>query len=81
MLNFDILDKGPGIVSPACFVYDFSKKISSCYIPLTDQILLPGCLYFLRYWAYFLRYWAICVLQLFVIQVMTSWVLKLTLYF
>ena len=74
MLNFDILDKGPGIVSPACFVYDFSKKYSSCYIPLTDQMSLPGCLYFLRYWA-------ICVLQLFVTQVATSWILKLTSYF
>ena len=27
MLNFDILDKGLGIVSPAHFVYDFSTKI------------------------------------------------------
>ena len=26
MFNFDILDKGLGIVSPAHFVYDFSKK-------------------------------------------------------
>ena len=40
MFNFDILDKGLGIVSPAHFVYDFSKKkkCSSCYIVLTDQI-------------------------------------------
>ena len=30
---------------------------------------------------YFLRYWAICVLQLFVNQVVTSWILKLTLSF
>ena len=30
-----------------------------CYIPLTDQISLSDCLYFLRYWA-------ICVLHLFV---------------
>ena len=35
MLNFDFLDKGLGIVSPAHFVYDFSV---SCYILLTDQI-------------------------------------------
>ena len=27
MFNFDILDKGLGIVSPAHFVYDFSTKI------------------------------------------------------
>ena len=52
----------------------FQQKCSSFYNLLTDQISLPGCLYFLRYWA-------ICVLQLFVIQVVTSWILKLTLYF
>ena len=27
MLNFDFLDKGLGIVSPAHFVYDFSTKL------------------------------------------------------
>ena len=27
MLNFDILDKGLGIVSPAHVVYDFSAKM------------------------------------------------------
>ena len=43
----------------------FQQKCSSCYILLTDQILLPGSLYFLRYWA-------ICVFQLFVNQVVTS---------
>ena len=74
MLNFDFLDKGLGIVSPAHFVYDFEQKCSLCYILLTDQISLPGCLYFVRYWA-------ICVLQLFVNQVVTSWILKLTLSF
>ena len=36
--------------------------------------LLLGC-------HYFVRYWAICVLQLFVNQVVTSWILKLTLSF
>ena len=65
--------KGLGIVSTAHFAYDFQQKCS-CYILLTDQISLPGCLYFLRYWA-------ICVLQLFVNQVVTSWILKLTLSF
>ena len=74
MLNFDFLDKGLGIVSPAHFVYDFSTKCSSCYILLSDQISLPGCLYFLKYWA-------IYVLQLFVNQVVRSWILKLTLSF
>ena len=74
MLNFDISDKGLGIVSPAYFVYVYQKKCSSCYILLTDQISLAGCLYFLRYWAVY-------VLQLFVNQVVTSWILKLTLSF
>ena len=36
-----------------------------CYILLIDQFLLSGCLYFVRYWA-------ICVLKLFVNQVVTS---------
>ena len=61
MLNFDVLDKGLRIVSPAHFMYDSIL----CYILLTDQISLHGCLYFLRYWA-------ICVLQFFVNQVVTS---------
>ena len=65
MLNFDILDKGLGIVFPAHFVYIFKQKCSSSYILLTDQISVSGCLYFLRYWA-------ICALQLFVNQVVTS---------
>ena len=74
ILTFDFLDKGLGIVSSAHFVYDCSAKCSSCYILLSDQISLLGCLYFLKYWA-------ICVLQFFVNQVMTSWILKLSLPF
>ena len=50
----------------------FQQKYSTYYILLTDQISLSG---------YFLRYWAICVLQLFVNEVVTSWILKLTLSF
>ena len=73
MLNFVFLDKGLGIVSPAHFVYDFSTKMFLTLYPvlLTGQISLPGCL----------RYWAIYVLQLFVNQVVTSWILKVTLSF
>ena len=41
---------------------------------LTDQISLSNCLSFFRNWS-------ICIWQLFVNQVMTSWVLKLTLSF
>ena len=62
MLNFDFLGKGMEIVSPSHSVYDFSKKNVSFYALLTDQISLPDCLFFLRYWS-------ICVLQLFVNQV------------
>ena len=66
MLNFDFLEKGLGIVSSLHFVHDFSKKKDfSCYVLLTDQTSLPDCLYFLRYWS-------ICVLQLFINQVVTS---------
>ena len=74
MLKFNFLDKGLGIVSSAHFAYDFQQKCSLCYILLTAQISLPGCLYFLRYWA-------ACALQLFVNQSVTSWVLKLNLSF
>ena len=51
-----------------------TKRKNICYILLIDQISLSGCLYFQRYWA-------ICVLQLFVNQVVTSGILKLTLSF
>ena len=72
--TFDFLDKCLGIVSPAYFVYDFLTKIFLILYLLTDQTSWPGCLFFLRYWT-------ICVLQLFVNQVVTSWILKLTLSF
>ena len=56
-----------------CLIFGiiFKEKCFSCCILLIDQISLPGCLYFMRYWA-------ICLLQLFVNQVVTSWILKLT---
>ena len=41
---------------------------------LTDQISLSGYLYSLGYWA-------ICVLQLFIVEAVTSYILKLTLAF
>ena len=74
MINFDFLNKGVGIVSPPHFVYGFQRKRSSYYILVTDQISLRDCLYLSRYLE-------ICVLQLIVIQVMTSWILKLSLFF
>ena len=68
MLNNYFLEKGMGIVSPPHFVYDFPRKMFPMlyYTLLTDQILLPDDLYFLRYWS-------ICVLmKLFFNQVVTS---------
>ena len=65
MLNFDFLEKSLGIVSPSYFVHDFSRKMFLKLYSLTDQIPLPDCFYFLRYWS-------LCVLQLFVNQVVTS---------
>ena len=65
MLKFVFLDEGLGIFLQHILCIIFQQKCSSWYIVLTDQISLSGCLYFLRYWA-------ICVLQLFVNQVVTS---------
>ena len=65
MSNVDFLDKCLGIVSPAHFVYDFYQKCTLCYTLLTDQISSPGL-------PCFSRYWTICVLRLFVNQVVTS---------
>ena len=65
MLDFDFLEKGLGIVFLSHFVHNFSKSCFSCYALLTDQISLPDCLYFLRYWS-------ICVLELFVNEVVMS---------
>ena len=70
MLNFNFLDN-----CPAHFVYNFSTtNCSSCYTLLTDQISFPSC-------PYLMRYWAICALQLLVNQIVTSWILRLTLSF
>ena len=62
MINFNFSEKGLGLVSPSHFVYDFSRKMYSFYILLTDQISLSNCF---RLW----EYWAI---QLFVNQAVTS---------
>ena len=70
MLNFDFLNKGLGIVSPADFVYDFSTKMFLTLYSITDQISMPAYLYFLRFRA-------ICVLQLFVNQAVKSKISKL----
>ena len=41
MLNFDLLEKGMGIVSSPPFCMIFQEKFFSCYTLLTDQISLP----------------------------------------
>ena len=62
--------------SHPCFIFCivFKEKYFSFYIIWTDQVSLSGCLYFVRYWT-------IYELHLFVNQVVTSWILKLTLSF
>ena len=56
------------------FCMIFEEKYFSCYILLTDQISLSGCINFVRYWT-------VRVLQLFFNQVVTPLILKLTLCF
>ena len=65
MLRFDILEKGLGLVATLYFVYDFQEKCFSYDILLTDQISLPDCLYFMRYWS-------IYVFQMFVSPICTA---------
>ena len=43
----------------------FKENVYHVIYLLADQVSLPDCIYFLRYWA-------ICVLQLFVFQGVTS---------
>ena len=72
---FLVFRKGSGNSFSTIFcVWFFKKKCFSCYILLTQQIALSDFLYFL--W-----YWAICVLEWFLSQVVTLWILKLTLFF
>ena len=59
-----------GTSLPSSFSAKLLKKNVSCYILLIVQVSLSGCLYFVRYWT-------ISVLQLFVNQVVISWILKL----
>ena len=64
MLNINFSEKSLGLVFPTHFVYNLEEVGFTCYLLLTDQISLPDCLYFSRYWA-------IYVLQLFAIQAVT----------
>ena len=74
MINFDFLDKGLEIVSPADFVYDFPTKTFVMLYPINRPNFIT-CLLLL------LEILGICVLQLFVNQALTSWILKLALSF
>ena len=70
MLNFGFLEKGLGIVSLPHLVYDFLRKMFVLlYTLLSDQVSLPDCLYLLKYLS-------VCILQLFVNQVVTPYILK-----
>ena len=59
---------------PHHFPHNFWKKIFLCLNFINCQISLSGCFYFAKYLA-------ICVLQLFVNQVMRLWILKQNLPF
>ena len=75
MLNFDFFQKESGnSFATSFFNMIFQKKCLSCCVLLTDKILVPDNFYFLRFWA-------ICTLQLFLFQIVTSQILKLTLPF
>ena len=74
MLKLDFLGKGLRIVFPATFAYNFSTKMFLILYLLTHQISLPGCFYLLRYGE-------ICVLQLFVNQVVTLWIFLIEPFF
>ena len=74
MLNLNFLEKALKIVFPLYFVYNFPRKMFSAYTLFAKQISFPDFIYFLRYWL-------ICVLHMFVNQVVTLKNLKLTLPF
>ena len=69
MLSFDFLGKGLTLISATPFVHDFSRKINSCYILLTDKISLSDCYYFFRYLAMSVLQYPICDLINFEIYV------------
>ena len=70
--HFQKIKRGLELVSLHHFLHIiFEEKSFTCYILLIDQVSLCNCFYFVRYWS-------ICVLQLFVDQGVTSWILKLS---
>ena len=71
---FEKSEKGLEQVSQTHFLHILGRKkfILFYCILLIDQVSLSECLYFVRCWA-------ISVLQLFVNQAVTSWILKFTL--
>ena len=72
--QFKKIKRGLELVSLPHFLHNFLEKFFFCYILITDQVSQSSCLYFVRYWT-------ICVMKLFVNQVVTSRIFKLTLSF
>ena len=64
---FEKIENGLVLVSLPHFQHDFEEKRFSCEILLPNQISFSNCFYFLRHWE-------ICVSQLFVNQVVTSYI-------
>ena len=72
---FRKIKRGLELVSLPHFPHNFWINIFLLLCSIDwPNYFLSGCLYFVRYWT-------ICVLQLLVNQVVTSWILKLTLSF
>ena len=67
---YRVLQESPYLISSMIFEEIYFPG----YILLTDQISLSRCLYFKRFWA-------ICILQYFVKEVATPYILKLTFSF
>ena len=65
MFNIDFLEKGLGKFPRYILRMLFREKCFVMSYSIIDQISLPNCLYFLRYWA-------TCALQLLVLLVITS---------
>ena len=72
ILNFDFLEKGLGIVPLPYFENDFSRKM----VLMLYSSNWPN---FIIWFPLLLEYWPSCVLQLFVNQVVTSYILRLKL--
>ena len=73
MLKSNLLEKCLGSFFTTFCVWFFTTNVSRVIFYLLTRLYCD--------WLYLLRYWAICVLKLLVSQVVTSYILKLTLSF